>query len=705
MKKISTLICLCTCMYFNSNCQKYEWKLTNKQDTIEIDTFNSTIDTIIINSPVSTVEFLGTTYPWNSQDGKIIIHFGLQKSISINGVIKPVAGFGNYINIICGEKELYVEFIKKECSPISLPTNRNYYYDAQQLKLNCLDINDNLQKIYKWDPKNLYLKDLRLKDSQPQSEDSTWSPLPKSNDISNGLDVTKYADALVRHIIAQFKKEMAFCFFDEFRDELKKQEYQDLRVLFANTYGVLDLISDKIYDLEPYMATLRSAMEKDLKVADRSVFKLIQDSTSQLSTELDKQKNARFLSNVGYQFYNAVRDSIHIGRALRDIETIGFVKNTDQNVVASFETIQLLSNALQDNIEDAKKPFWLDKDKIDTLLSDTVLLKYFVGLVVSQSKGIQFKDKTKLYDILNSAANLIKVKAFITDIRNLSNHINEIHKNSKNVKSDVDKENEVFQYFEAANGLLSLMQKVNTLHSGVFSQEMLDTIQSVINASGEIYKGVYSKQYTLAVLNIGKFLNTVNNGENKNFQAVIKFVAEKGIFIAQMAEAKTAEDVKTILQQFAAPTGSWRDKRTSGFNVSIDSYLGGSAYFADKAVRYGTSTPVGLSVSTALGKKWAVTLMASVVDLGPITSFRFSNDTSIAKIYLKEILAPGAHLSILVPICDCAPLTLNIGYQQYPLLTKAGDVANEVNIYKQYGWVAGINYNVPLYTIFNSKKY
>ena len=172
-----------------------------------------------------------------------------------------------------------------------------------------------------------------------------------------------------------------------------------------------------------------------------------------------------------------------------------------------------------------------------------------------------------------------------------------------------------------------------------------------------------------------------------------------------MAEAKTAEDVKTILQQFAAPTGSWRDKRTSGFNVSIDSYLGGSAYFADKAVRYGTSTPVGLSVSTALGKKWAVTLMASVVDLGPITSFRFSNDTSIAKIYLKEILAPGAHLSILVPICDCAPLTLNIGYQQYPLLTKAGDVANEVNIYKQYGWVAGINYNVPLYTIFNSKKY
>lgn len=604
-------------------------------------------------------------------------------------------------------KETTSKIIKFKCNtlppepPIQTIEKRNFYYDAKLLIKNERSTNLRLKDFYQWDTSNEFLKSVDTSGVRIKYTKSV-----AASSISNGLDVTKYADALVRHIIAQFKKEMAFCFFDGFKDELKKEEYRDLRVLFANTYGVLDLISDKIYDLEPYMATLRSAMEKDLKVADRSVFKLIQDSTSQLSTELDKQKNARFLSNVGYQFYNAVRDSIHIGRALRDIETIGFVKNTDQNVVASFETIRLLSNALQDNIEDANKPFWLDKDKIDTLLSDTVLLKYFVGLVVSQSKGIQFNDKTKLYDILNSKANLNKIKAFITDIRNLSNHINEIHKNSKNVKSDVDKENEVFQYFEAANGLLSLVQKVNTLHSNVISKEMLDTIQSVINAAGEIYKGVYSKQYTLAVLNIGKFLNTVNNGENENFQAVIKFVVEKGIFIAQMAEAKTAEDVKNILQQFAAPTGSWRDKRTAGFNASIDSYLGGSAYFADKAVRYGTSTPVGLSVSRSLGKKWAATIMASVVDLGPLTAYRFSKDTSdIAKIYLKEILAPGIHFSLLIPVCDCAPLALNIGYQQYPLLTKAGDVANEVNIYKQYGWVAGINYNVPLYTIFNSKKY
>ncbi|MBP9195657.1 MAG: hypothetical protein KBF57_13315 [Saprospiraceae bacterium] len=600
-----------------------------------------------------------------------------------------------------------MEFIKKECSQIILPSSRNYYYDAQLLKLNCAEVNDTLHKKYNWSKDNIFLSELTLNKRRGHSEDSALSLLPKSNVISNGLDVTKYAEGLVRHIIAQFKKEMAFCFFDGFRDELKKLEYRDLRVLFANTYGVLDLISDKIYDLEPYMATLRSAMEKDLKVADISVFKLIQDSNSQLSAELDKQKNVRFLSNVGYQFYNAVRDSVHIGRALRDIDTTGYNKNTDQNVVASFETIRLLSNALQDNIEDAKKPFWLDKDKIDTLLSDPILLQYFVGLVVSQSKGIQFNDKTKLYDILNSKANLNKVKAFITDIRYLSNQINEIHKNSNNVKTDVEKENEVFQYFEAASSLISLMQKVNTLHSGVISKEMLDTIQSAINASGEIYKGVYSKQYTLAVLNIGKFLNTVNNGKNDNFQAVIKFIVEKGIFIAQMAEAKTADDVKNILQQFAAASGSWRDKRTAGYNVSIDSYLGGSAYFdGQKSVRYGIYTPVGISVSTSLGKKWAATLLGSVVDLGPLTAYRFSNDTSdIAKIYLKEILAPGAHFSILIPICDCAPLALNIGYQQYPLLTKAGDVANEVNIYKQYGWVAGINYNVPLYTIFNSKKY
>lgn len=656
----------------------------------------------IINIDLASVSLEGD----QSLNGKYKIYLAENKIIVTKIDTDVTIEFPCTVNGIELSKDTLHKIIKFDCVTPPPPLvetaqeKRNIYYDAKLLLQNNNRTNSKLKEYYKWKVDNIYLKDVIIGDrvSAAASESSKSS--------SYGLDVTKYADGLVRHIIAQFKKEMAYCFFNDFKTEFKKDEYRDLRILFANTYGVLDLIDEKIYDFEPYMTTLRSAMERDLKRADKAVFDLIQDPGSQLSAELIKEQNVRFLTNVGFHFYNAVRDSVHIGRALQEINTDDILANTDPNVVAAFETLRLFNYALKDSSENTDDPYWISTQQIDELLTNPKLLRYFIGLVITQAEKINYGTKN-LAEILNENNTITDVINIIRDIRNIASQINELHQNNKSTLTDQDKENEVDRYFSAANQLLSLLEGANYFKPGIISPTLLSTIKNVLNTSSEVYKGVYSKQYTLAVLSVGKLFNTISTNKHENFKNVIKFILEKGIFIAQMAEAKTADDVKNILQQFAAASGSWRDKRTAGYNVSIDSYLGGSAYFdGQKSVRYGISTPVGISVSTSLGKKWAATLLGSVVDLGPLTAYRFSNDTSdIAKIYLKEILAPGIHFSLLVPVCDCAPLALNIGYQQYPLLTKAGDVANEVNIYKKYGWVAGINYNVPLYTIFNSKKY
>lgn len=656
----------------------------------------------IINIDLASVSLEGD----QSLNGKYKIYLAENKIIVTKIDTDVTIEFPCTVNGIELSKDTLHKIIKFDCVTPPPPLvetaqeKRNIYYDAKLLLQNNNRTNSKLKDYYKWKVDNIYLKDVIIGDrvSAAASESSKSS--------SYGLDVTKYADGLVRHIIAQFKKEMAYCFFNDFKTEFKKDEYRDLRILFANTYEVLDLIDEKIYDFEPYMTTLRSAMERDLKRADKAVFDLIQDPGSQLSAELIKEQNVRFLTNVGFHFYNAVRDSVHIGRALQEINTDDILANTDPNVVAAFETLRLFNYALKDSSENTDDPYWISTQQIDELLTNPKLLRYFIGLVITQAEKINYGTKN-LAEILNENNTITDVINIIRDIRNIASQINELHQNNKSTLTDQDKENEVDRYFSAANQLLSLLEGANYFKPGIISPTLLSTIKNVLNTSSEVYKGVYSKQYTLAVLSVGKLFNTISTNKHENFKNVIKFILEKGIFIAQMAEAKTADDVKNILQQFAAASGSWRDKRTAGYNVSIDSYLGGSAYFdGQKSVRYGISTPVGISVSTSLGKKWAATLLGSVVDLGPLTAYRFSNDTSdIAKIYLKEILAPGIHFSLLVPVCDCAPLALNIGYQQYPLLTKAGDVANEVNIYKKYGWVAGINYNVPLYTIFNSKKY
>jgi hypothetical protein len=639
-----------------------------------------------------------------SLNGKYKIHFEGDKIKVTKVDSDSTIQFNCIENGIELSKDALRKIIKFDCStvetPFGYPTQkkRNIYYDAKLLLLNNNSTNAKLKEYYKWKADNIYLKDVQI------GAHASGAETESSKSSSYGLDVTKYADGLVRHIIAQFKKEMAYCFFNDFKAEFKKDEYRDLRILFANTYGVLDLIDDKIYDFEPYMTTLRSAMERDLKRADKAVFDLIQDPRSQLSAELNKEKNVRFLTNVGFHFYNAVRDSIHIGRALQEINTDDILTNTEPNVVAAFETLRLFNYALKDISENTDDPYWISTQHMDELLTNPKLLQYFIGLVITQAEGINYGTQN-LANILNDNSIIPNVIHIITDIRNIASQIKELHQNNKNTFTDQDKENEVDQYFSAANQLLSLLEGANYFKPDLISPTIISSIRNILNTSAEVYKGVYSKQYTLAVLSIGKLFNTISTNKNENFKNVIKFITEKGIFIAQMAEAKTADDVKSILQQYAAPSGSWRDKRTAGFNVSIDSYLGGSAYLdGKKSVRYGTSTPVGISVSTSLGKKWALTFLGSVVDLGPITAYRFSNDTSdIAKIYLKEILAPGFHASLLIPICDCAPLTINGGYQQYPLLTKAGSVINEVNISKKYGWVFGINYNIPLFTIINSK--
>ena len=230
----------------------------------------------IINIDLASVSLEGD----QSLNGKYKIYLAENKIIVTKIDTDVTIEFPCTVNGIELSKDTLHKIIKFDCVTPPPPLvetaqeKRNIYYDAKLLLQNNNRTNSKLKDYYKWKVDNIYLKDVIIGDrvSAAASESSKSS--------SYGLDVTKYADGLVRHIIAQFKKEMAYCFFNDFKTEFKKDEYRDLRILFANTYGVLDLIDEKIYDFEPYMTTLRSAMERDLKRADKAVFDLIQDPGS-----------------------------------------------------------------------------------------------------------------------------------------------------------------------------------------------------------------------------------------------------------------------------------------------------------------------------------------------------------------------------------------------------------------------------------------
>ncbi|MBK9736387.1 MAG: hypothetical protein IPO92_16085 [Saprospiraceae bacterium] len=160
-----------------------------------------------------------------------------------------------------------------------LISNLNLYYDALNIRHLSKNQERNKSKIesilkkYAATPDNKFL-------SKYLNEVRLSSSLGSKNNIlskAGGLDVTNISDGIVKHIIAQFRKEMTYCFFDNFRIELNKPEYKDLQILFNRTYHKLDLIGKDIYDLKPYISSLRQDMEDDMNDMITSFSQVVKD--------------------------------------------------------------------------------------------------------------------------------------------------------------------------------------------------------------------------------------------------------------------------------------------------------------------------------------------------------------------------------------------------------------------------------------------
>ncbi|MBK9736388.1 MAG: hypothetical protein IPO92_16090 [Saprospiraceae bacterium] len=382
---------------------------------------------------------------------------------------------------------------------------------------------------------------------------------------------------------------------------------------------------------------------------------------------------------------------------------------TDKDLVATIQTLKLFNTSLRDTFENKMDPFWIDNDKIEILLHDDTLLTMFIGLVtqVAKNDNIEFKDKS-LYNELNNIGPE-KVGNFISIIRSFQNNIKEIRliqENHSKQKNKEEKEIHAIRYFDATDNLLKTFKNINeAIHLNI-SEVKIDSVLNLFSNINGLVKNIVTKKYSNAALHLSEIMKRMHFKSSESTKGLLTFMVEKSIFIAQMAEAESSDQIANIIETFAAPSGSWRDKKQATTNIAIDSYIGPSLFLRDTKVRYALSTPIGLSFSKSLGKGWATTFLGSLIDLGPLTAYRFQNDTlGIAKIYLKEIFAPGFHINILIPICDCLPLSVSAGYQQLTLLEKVGQVQNEVNIKKARSLVFSINYNIPLFTIHNRKKF
>ena len=367
--------------------------------------------------------------------------------------------------------------------------------------------------------------------------------------------------------------------------------------------------------------------------------------------------------------------------------------------MGSFETVQLISESLRNIETSSNHSYWISDTEVKGLLSDTELLDLFIGLLAEKA-GIDniSLSSNSLFNILTSKK-ASEIKGLLESMINSIKAVENVYDANPGKIQDDNKYLVGLQYFDAASALINTSNHLAPLLSSSEAAELVkyNTLASNIN---NMTRSFVTENYSTGLLYLTKVLTEID-GTSKVIKKINGVLSNQGLFIAQMAESQSSDDVATILENFAAPTGSWRDKRVAQWNVALDSYIGPAYYnIHSEDTRLAFSTPVGASVTIPFNY---VTFFFSAFDLGPIASFRLSNDTSqIANVYLKEIVSPGAFASI--NFGDNFPVTVNVGYQQYPLLTKVGETQNTVDINRKGGFSGSIVINIPLFTIYNDPK-
>lgn len=523
-----------------------------------------------------------------------------------------------------------------------------------------------------------------------------------------GLEVTKYVDGLAKFLVSRVKQELALLYFDNFSKAIRDPDIKDIQYLFRDTYGQLDLLGDEIYDFKPYLNSIREGMENDFKKLPESLHTLVKDEESQLYSAINSKKNIGFIINTSLDFAQALKENEHAGIALAQLQPENdIIGNTDPALIGILQTMQLFSEAFRNSPAETSSNYWVDRVKINSLVQRDTFLIYFMGLVthLAKTKNIQFSAAKSLFQTLNTdigPAKIKLVKPLIQVLKSSFAKIQGIHHQYISTPQDEIKGNLIGNYFDAAGDLIySGTELVKLLNLSVIKPELQLWLNNFNDLNGMV-KNVSIKKYAAATMHLAHLIKSVKEKTGSvGWEKMLAFIIEKTPFIGQMAEAKTSDQVDSLLQIYAAPIGSWRDKRIAKFNVALDSYIGPAAFFSDSESRITLSTPVGPSVTFG-GKNYQITALMSLVDIGPITSFRFKNDTSeVPKISLNEILSPGFLFSF--QLGKNYPFSFNLGYQEYPLLKRVLNNSNEFNIKRAPGFTVSFNFNIPILTLANKK--
>ncbi len=520
-----------------------------------------------------------------------------------------------------------------------------------------------------------------------------------------------FAKGLTLFIVERFKQELSATFFKSFKKKIEKHE--DLEMLFPQTKVTLGAIEEDIYQFNTYINELRNAFVKDMQ-------------TFPTHAENYLVSKEEFLVNHP-ELKFALADAFHITDMLlekkvdipgllnylgKEAYIQGDIISNNDKVNKIKGTLKLANEFLISLRESELNDTWLQRDEIKNIFMYDEALIIYCGLEYQRVKDIPFGNGMKASDFI-TMENRHKIANAMRKAHVFALHIEEF-KEQLNDPETADSLKREIQYkifvsiFDMLDTQFDLVNEIAGFETVV--TEILDTYNKLMRILGEMSFDLKKENYSSAMVNLSKIIELLPIQDNME---IAKVIMKYGTFASEVAEARTPEQAKEVIERYAMPVGGSSKKKRSRFDMALNAYMGVGAgqetlytdSLSQSAAYVGISAPVGVSVSTGLGKGGSFSLFFPMIDVGALASYRLNDNDfdNLPKLTFKNIFSPGAYL--VYGFGNDIPLSLGMGAQMGPNLR---EVTNEArfNVTEVRGWRWGVfmAVDIPIFSIYNRGK-
>ena len=530
-----------------------------------------------------------------------------------------------------------------------------------------------------------------------------------------GLNVTNIADGIAKFLIERGKQELSIVFFERLRETLLK--FPELTFLFPLSTEVVGNMES--YNIMGLLQELKDGFMKDLLNMPINILALRQITKDVCNDEPCIKRvsaiNTIFTSSNTHDARLIILPLIAIQGIIGgdNIIDIANKMGADASVCGlndNFSGFIQISSLLLESLKTTDKEggLFLNKDMLKNLFFSKDLLNVFLGLIYQKynSPGFSCYSKLTIAEknmeglftlILNGRARFFSI---LTTFDKINVAYVQIRKSLRdNLKPDIE------YYTSIASASITMLTNLNSALEKLISNQPVaggfSLVATNLAIATKICTDIQQKNYAGIFNGTIKFiLDNKIIDDNASREKLIRYLS----FGANLASAKTSDEVKEAINTAALPPGSYSIKHKSSFNISFNGYVGYAWDFNGGIYANGVYAPVGFSVSRGLGKKYggAVTVFTSLIDVGSVVSYRLKDNTTDElkqEVRLESILSPSAQL--FFEIIPRTPIAIGLGWRRTPKLFYSDDTDFTV-IKSKDAFNVSVLIDIPIFTIKNS---